>query len=88
MNNFITELFPWLLIIASLTVFAAVNAKEKSGGEKKPYKFIKGLCVMLSSTAFLYIVLKWKLWICAAVGFVIGAAVSWLSNKKSASKSD
>ena len=44
MNEFMTELFPWLLIIASLTVFAIVNAKEKSDSEKKPHKFINGLC--------------------------------------------
>lgn len=88
MNDFITELFPWLLIIASLTAFAVVNAKEKSGGEKKPYKFIKGLCVMLSSTALLYIVLKWNLWICAFIGLIFGAAGVWLSGKGSASKSD
>lgn len=34
MNEFITELFPWLSIIVSLTAFAVVNAKEKSGSEK------------------------------------------------------
>ena len=58
MNEFMTELFPWLLIIASLTVFSIVNAKEKSDSEKKPHKFINGLCVMLSTTAFLFIVYR------------------------------
>ncbi len=88
MNEFITELFPWLLIIVSLTAFAIVNAKEKSGNEKRLYKFIKGLCVMLSSTALLYIVLEWNLWICAAIGLIFGAVGVWLSGKGSASKNE
>lgn len=88
MNEFITELFPWLSIIVSLTAFAVVNAKEKSGSEKKFYKFIKGLCVMLSSTSLLYIVLEWNLWLCAAIGLIFGAAGVLLSGKGSASKNE
>lgn len=88
MSKFITELFPWLLIIVSLTAFAIVNAKEKSGSEKKLCKFIKGLCVMLSSTSLLYIVLEWNWRICVAIGLIFGAAGILLSGKGSASKDE
>ena len=88
MNEFMTELFPWLLIIASLTVFAIVNAKEKSDSEKKPHKFIKGLCVMLSTTAFLYIVLKWDLWICIGCGILLGVGGFHFGSHSSSSKND
>ncbi len=72
MNEFMTELFPWLLIVASLAAFAVVNAKEKAGGERKSHKFIKGLCVTLSSAAFLCIVLKWDMWLCVGCGLLLG----------------
>ncbi len=88
MSEFITELFPWLLIIVSLTSFAIVNAQEKSGSEQKLCKFIKGLCVMLSSTALLYIVLEWNLWLCAAIGLIFGVAGVLPSGKGYASKNE
>ncbi len=84
MNEFMTE----LLIIAGLTVFAIVNVKEKSDSEKKPHKFINGLCVMLSTTAFLYIVLKWELWICIGCGILLGVGGSHFGSNGSPSKND
>lgn len=88
MNEFMTEIFPWLLIIASLTVFAIVNMKEKSDSEKKPHKFINGLCVMLSTTAFLYIVLKWDLWICIGCGILLGVGGFHFGSNGSSSEND
>ena len=88
MNEFITEIFTWLLIIVSLTVLAVVNEREKLDSEKEPHKFINGLCVMLSSTAFLSIVLKWELWICIGCGILLGVGEIHFGSNSSSSKND
>ncbi|MDO4371832.1 MAG: hypothetical protein Q4D43_10940 [Clostridia bacterium] len=83
MNDFWTDIFPWLLIIASLIAFAIVNAKEKAGGRRKSHQLIKGICAALTSTALLYIVLKRSLLICALIGAAVGVVGFILDGKAS-----
>lgn len=69
------EMIPWLIIIAALAAFAIVNAQEKTNENNKnskPYRFIKGLCITLSTGIFMYLMLKWELWICIGCGILLG----------------
>ena len=69
------EIVPWLIIIAALAAFAIVNAQENTNENSKNsklYRFIKGLCIMLSTGAFMYLALKWELWICIGCEILLG----------------
>lgn len=89
MKEFTTEIVPWLVIIAALAAFAIVNAQEKANENnknRKLHRFIKGLCITLSTGAFLYIVLKWELWICIGCGILLGFGGSHFGAKRSDSE--
>lgn len=88
MKEFMTEIVPWLVIIAALAAFAIVNAQEKANENSKYRKLhsIKGLCITLSTGAFLYIVLKWELWICIGCGILLGFGCFHFGTKRSDSE--
>lgn len=46
------------------------------------------LLFMLSTTAFLYIVLKWDLWICIGCGILLGVGGFHFGSNSSSSKND
>lgn len=73
MKNFMTEILPWIIIVGAVVAPVLVNTLEKVKGEaKQQHRFIIGLCIALGTGAFLFIVLKWDLWICSGCGILLG----------------
>lgn len=89
MKEFMTEIVPWLVIIAALAAFAIVNTQEnanENSKNRKLHRFIKGLCITLSTGVFMYLVLKWELWICIGCGILLGFGSSHFGAKDSDSE--
>ena len=89
MKEFMTEILPWLIIVGAAAALALVSTLEKEKGDaKQRHRFINGLCVTLSTGAFVYIVLNWEPWICVGCGILLGMGGFHFGGRPAASGKD
>lgn len=89
MKNFMTEVLPWIIIIGAVAAPVLVNILGRVGGNaKRQYKLVNGLCIALGTGTFMFIVLKWDLWICIGCGILLGVGGFRFGGKFTASGKD
>ena len=89
MKEFMTDILPWIIIVGTVAAPTLVNILEKAkGNEKRKHRFINGLCIAFGMAAFMFIVLKWDLWICIGCGVLLGVGGFHFGSNSSSSKND